>query len=64
MAGEPLEQVCECPYCGEEISVIVDLSIEGMQESIEDCEVCCRPMQIRVNVEDGFLSYFVCERSD
>ncbi|MFO1434863.1 MAG: CPXCG motif-containing cysteine-rich protein [Gammaproteobacteria bacterium] len=64
MIAEPLEQECECPYCGEEISVIVDLSNDGYQDYVEDCEVCCRPMQIRINIEDGFLSFFACERSD
>ena len=35
-----------CPYCGQDISVIVDLSVRR-QTYIEDCEVCCRPIQIR-----------------
>lgn len=26
--------------------MILDLSIEGQQTYIEDCEVCCRPIQI------------------
>lgn len=42
-----------CPYCGETITVFVDDSA-GDQQYIEDCQVCCRPIEIRVSVdEDG-----------
>lgn len=36
-----------CPYCGESISIVVDLSaLQGQASAnfIEDCEVCCRPI--------------------
>jgi len=42
------ESTLNCPYCGETISILVDESVEE-QQYIEDCEVCCRPMDIRVN---------------
>jgi hypothetical protein len=35
----------QCPYCGEEVVVIVDCSV-GRQVYIEDCSVCCRPIVI------------------
>ena len=38
-----------CPYCGETISIVVDGSIEE-QQYIEDCQVCCRPIVIVLNV--------------
>ncbi len=38
-----------CPYCGEVITILVDGSVEK-QQYIEDCQVCCRPMDIRVIV--------------
>lgn len=42
-----------CPYCGETITVFVDDSA-GDQQYIEDCQVCCRPIEISVSVdEDG-----------
>jgi len=34
-----------CPYCGELISVAVDTSA-GEQAYIEDCQVCCRPIEL------------------
>jgi len=35
----------QCPYCWETISMLLDSSIDK-QEYIEDCEVCCNPIQI------------------
>lgn len=43
------ESIVSCPYCGESISILVDGSVEE-QQYIEDCEVCCRPMDIKVIV--------------
>lgn len=40
-----------CPYCGEPIDLVVDLSVVE-QEYIEDCFVCCRPMVVNVTVID------------
>lgn len=42
-----------CPYCGELITILVDGSLEE-QQYIEDCQVCCQPMDIHVRVSfDG-----------
>jgi len=44
-----------CPYCGEGFETTVDLSA-GSQSYIEDCAVCCRPIEIVLRVgEDGEL---------
>ena len=43
------EKKVYCPYCGERISVLLDPSVPH-QNYIEDCQVCCRPMNIRVTV--------------
>ncbi len=42
----------QCPYCGEQIEVIVDCS-DPSREYIEDCSVCCRPITISVVCSDG-----------
>ena len=39
------EQSCQCPYCGELISLLLDCTQAG-QTYIEDCPVCCQPMQV------------------
>lgn len=42
-----------CPYCGEGIEIVVDCSIRS-HEYIEDCSVCCRPIHLRIEIdEDG-----------
>lgn len=41
-----------CPYCGENLDVSVDCSVEH-QQYIEDCQVCCRPMVLSVIVDEG-----------
>jgi transcription elongation factor Elf1 len=46
-----------CPHCGERISMLLDLSA-GSQSYIEDCEVCCGPVEIRYQVEDGRVVSF------
>ena len=43
-----------CPHCGESIEVVLDLS-ESEQSYIEDCSVCCRPINIRVSATEGEL---------
>ena len=52
-----IEHFFTCPYCWEKISMILDLSVEE-QSYIEDCEVCCRPIQIGYTCEDYELKDF------
>lgn len=40
-----------CPYCGEEVEIYLEPEISG--SFIQDCEVCCRPWQLRVSREGG-----------
>ncbi len=40
----------DCPYCGEAIEILIDPSIPE-QNYIEDCQVCCRPITVRVSVD-------------
>lgn len=41
-----------CPYCGETIEIAVDVSA-GSQTYTEDCQVCCRPIVMRLVVDEG-----------
>lgn len=48
-----------CPYCGEPVGLIVDPGLTSAPSSaseeqryIEDCEVCCRPMQVHLVVTE------------
>jgi len=43
-----------CPYCGEPITVWVDAGGGQHQRYVEDCSVCCRPIEISAwTDEDG-----------
>lgn len=52
-----VEHLFACPYCWQEISMILDLSVEH-QSYIEDCEVCCNPMQVSYVTADSDLLAF------
>lgn len=41
----------DCPYCGEHIQIVVDCSISD-QDYIEDCQVCCRPINLYVTIDE------------
>ena len=53
----PVEHEFTCPYCGEEISMVLDLSVDR-QTYIEDCEVCCKPIEVSFTVEDDEVTSF------
>lgn len=40
-----------CPYCGERIVLELDLS-GGSQRYVEDCSVCCQPIDVRLQVDE------------
>ena len=54
----------QCPYCGERLETRVDLTA-GEREYIEDCEVCCRPIEFAIELEDtGALHAVRVQRLD
>lgn len=56
---EEIEKSFRCPYCLEKISMLLDLSVQGEQSYVEDCEVCCQPIQVSYSVtDDGKLRSF------
>jgi hypothetical protein len=53
-----------CPYCGETISLLLDASA-GSQRYIEDCQVCCRPITVVLDVDgDGDVRVDVRAQDD
>lgn len=46
-----------CPHCFQEISMLVDISLPE-QEYIEDCEVCCNPIEVKVSVMNQEITNF------
>ena len=55
-----MEHFFNCPHCGEQISMVLDPSIRH-QTYVEDCEVCCRPIEITYTVEDDALTSFAAK---
>lgn len=53
-----------CPYCGEEFETSVDASA-GLCTYVEDCQVCCQPIDMELRVdENGAFSELVVRRGD
>lgn len=46
----------QCPYCWEDISMLLDPSVSTSY--VEDCEVCCNPIEVRTTFNDGMLEEF------
>lgn len=45
-----------CAFCGEHNTTFVDMSAGLSQTYIEDCQVCCRPNQLYVTVDEVSLT--------
>ncbi|MBL6970205.1 MAG: CPXCG motif-containing cysteine-rich protein [Campylobacterales bacterium] len=46
------EKFYTCPYCLQYVSTLLDTGIYGSANIVDDCEVCCRPIEINYSVED------------
>jgi hypothetical protein len=54
----------ECPYCGEPFETLIDTSA-GSTSYIEDCHICCRPIEMNLEVGmEGELNSLTPQRSD
>jgi hypothetical protein len=61
--GGEFHQV-QCPYCGEAFETLIDLSA-GSATYIEDCQVCCQPIEFKVDVDHaGALESLIVGRGD
>jgi Cysteine-rich CPXCG len=64
LSGKLQSRTVRCPYCGETFETLVDLS-SGSTSYIEDCQVCCRPIEFNLEVEgDGPLARLEVGGSD
>ena len=50
-----VDRKIRCPYCDEPMNILLDLSA-GDQSYVEDCQVCCQPMQIAFQADDGSVA--------
>jgi len=51
-----------CPYCLEEIAIRIDPTGGQRQSFSYDCEVCCRPIAVRLKLDEDGVSDFSAER--
>jgi hypothetical protein len=59
-----LEQVsAHCPYCGEPIELTVDCTVQ-QQRYVEDCEVCCMPIEVALEVGVDGVPAVTLQRQD
>ena len=64
MPGKPIEEVSiHCPYCGEPLDIVVDCSA-GDQRYVEDCQVCCQPMDMAITLDSAGFPTVVVSRED
>jgi len=52
-----IEYYFDCPHCWENQLKMIAPSIEE-QNFIEDCEVCCNPLEFELNITNNHLEYF------
>ena len=55
------EFLITCPYCGEDVEIYLEPDTRGVL--VQDCEVCCNPWQLRIEV-DGDDRYVDVSRAD
>jgi transcription elongation factor Elf1 len=55
-----IEHFFTCPYCWQTISMVLEL-MTAEQSYVEDCEVCCNPIQIRYTTECFELNDFAAD---
>jgi hypothetical protein len=53
-----------CPYCGEEIDFWIDGGGARRQRYVEDCAVCCRPIEVSVEEDDDGEPMVTLRRQD
>ncbi len=51
MINRLLEVGVQCPYCWERFTLLIDGSVD-QQEYVEDCEICCRPIDFSIVVDE------------
>lgn len=63
MLNDLEEREVQCPYCGEGIHVLIDCSVME-QHYIEDCQVCCAPIEFSVLIDEDRNLHVSVSRDD
>ena len=60
MDNELFTKTISCPYCWESFSIFIEPTAEPKERYIEDCYVCCRPIEIYIAARgDDFVDVHV-----
>lgn len=50
-----------CPYCGTEMTIQLEPSAGQRQLLTTDCEICCRPIEVRARFDESGICEFSAE---
>ncbi len=53
-----------CPHCGEPNEIFIDYSGGISQQYEEDCQVCCRPWEVRVDLIENDTNVTVSKSNE
>lgn len=59
-----MELAGTCPYCGEPISFWIDEGGGSRQQYVEDCAVCCRPIEVALSAGEDDELHLALHRDD
>lgn len=62
MDASLVDRRIHCPYCAEPLEIVLDLSAGG-QSYVEDCQICCQPMQVTFETDQGALVALSVDRA-
>ena len=48
-------ETVQCPFCGQIFELEIDPTV-AEQDFVIDCEICCRPIEVRVECESGEMA--------
>ncbi len=51
-----IEATFICAYCLQQNSIVIDSSGGKTQEYVEDCQICCKPNTLKIQIDDNLTS--------
>ena len=51
-----IEATYICAYCFQQNSIVIDSTGGKNQEYVEDCQICCKPNTLKIQINDNLTS--------
>jgi len=48
----------QCPYCLQAVTILLDPGVYESTSLVDDCEVCCRPIEIVYSSDEGIITSY------